>query len=1242
MTSSSVIFRPYRALGLISSDIPFVVKYKPHSKEYNVLVPVGERFNVYQLPNLRFVGISKFPFSLPFFEGDCLPADITSFTSDRSYVYASSGNVIYAFRGLRHIFFKLEGHTAPIRRILAFWDSYLASYDESGLFIVWNLKTRESVTQTSFPENAFEISSMCHPTGYGDKLLLGSSQGPLHLWKTLAKKPIYWFRGFDSSVTCLVQAPSFDVCAIGLGNGQIVLHNLRYDMTLITVGQDGGAITTIEFRSGKIFPRNSAGLGASEALRCAGIENLIEPNASIYLLAGSESGQLSMWELESGGTCRAVNQADEFHLARVIHLFCIPSGEAAGSLVSSGADNCVKVSFFDRPDSLPCTKHIRSGHFLPPNKIVFWTGGSAGGSLLVSGGPDSQLRIFSTYNERYDRSLGRAYSPSMPSAKRLTSVAQRLPYLLPGPSAIALSPGRANDWDSIAVAHTDRRQVSTWNFVKATRGRHWLDPKRFHGKGGEALRVHRYTTATCLCMTRCGHFVVIGYSSGDVVKFNIQSGLEYGEFGNDGKAHESGVIGVHVTNVNRVLITVGSAEVKFWYFSTGKLIDSLPLTSPPRFAKFHDESDALALALSTGEVVLINAVNRQIFRRFPNSVTHPCNDLALSSDGTMMVTTHRGDPLIKTWDVVDCKLVDCFRVRRPATSVAFSPADDLLATTHTACLGIYLWDNRATYQRLHLKPLPEDYTPPDTADFTELPTEGLSAKRDFVEGEEGDVEKMDVDEEKNEKDTCPPMYLSLDQLQDKMATLSGLPPSFFAAFLQLDAIKKRNAEAMKVTDEMGPPQLPFFLPAIETTTGMVWLDDEEEEKLVSEEPKKVVEADAGSRKHKKRRREMAVEELVLNLGSGVLNSLLGDGSLKDPLNNETLMEDCDASSALDDDASRKSSRTQLAAIKLLWTAEVAEHFLRHKRQIRLDLTLGRGRVHHDDVTEFGHVPQLCYQFGSLDTSPDDIVGPSDLIYRAKKADKSDEVMSRLRRLTPSALDAEVRLLAPSREELMEAFAAIDRGDGEHFPLSANPYARLSAFLRLLLNRYPPLCVLCGRIHYSQVFDIPKRLINQLASAHASSSSFRRSGFISERIDMVFCELKADIDSDLQADKGGDGGIGRFRRNLDFDLATACLESLLRYHGDLIARPPKAPATITTKHFNLDLDDDGDGGSFGLGDMVAAETGCYNDHLDADRPLELMEAVLEAKRVSHAVLDEQISRSIALVDFVRNATSTLQM
>ena len=91
---------------------------------------------------------------------------------------------------------------------------------------------------------------MCHPTGYGDKLLLGSSQGSLQLWKCLANKSLFWFKGFDSPVTCLVQAPAPDVCAIGLGNGAVVIHNLRYDTSLISVAQDGGPVTAIEFRSG--------------------------------------------------------------------------------------------------------------------------------------------------------------------------------------------------------------------------------------------------------------------------------------------------------------------------------------------------------------------------------------------------------------------------------------------------------------------------------------------------------------------------------------------------------------------------------------------------------------------------------------------------------------------------------------------------------------------------------------------------------------------------------------------------------------------------------------------------------------------------------------------------------------------------------------------------------------------------------------------------------------------------------
>ncbi len=99
--------------------------------------------------------------------------------------------------------------------------------------------------------------------------------------------------------------------------------------------------------------------------------------------------------------------------------------------------------------------------------------------------------------------------------------------------------------------------------------------------------------------------------------------------------------------------------------------------------------------------------------------------------------------------------------------------------------------------------------------------------------------------------------------------------------------------------------------------------------------------------------------------------------------------------------------------------------------------------------------------------------------------------------------------------------------------------------------------------------------------------------------------------------------------MDVDFATACLESLLRRHGDLIARPPR-PAKVAV---TLSEED------FGL--VVAKDAGGY-DNKDANRPFALVEALLAAKQAAHGDLFSQITRSIALIDFMRNATSTLQM
>ncbi|CAL8082676.1 unnamed protein product [Calicophoron daubneyi] len=106
------------------------------------------------------------------------------------------------------------------------------------------------VFEMQFQPKSFNISVVFCPLGYANKLLLGSLQGPLQLWNVKSQKHVYWFKGFGSAVTCIQQAPAFNVCAIGLDNGRVYLHNIRFDISLMTFSQDGGAVTAIDFRTG--------------------------------------------------------------------------------------------------------------------------------------------------------------------------------------------------------------------------------------------------------------------------------------------------------------------------------------------------------------------------------------------------------------------------------------------------------------------------------------------------------------------------------------------------------------------------------------------------------------------------------------------------------------------------------------------------------------------------------------------------------------------------------------------------------------------------------------------------------------------------------------------------------------------------------------------------------------------------------------------------------------------------------
>ncbi|KAK4468749.1 hypothetical protein MN116_007924 [Schistosoma mekongi] len=810
----SRIYRPYRVLGLYSSDIPFVLKYIPSSGTYYAVVPVGERFNVYKLPRLTFVGSS-----------DSVEAPIKSLASCGEVLVASSGKTIYIFRNSRYLIKRLELHTNDITHLCSLQNSLLVSVDEGGLTNIWNSKSWEIVSHVEFSTKAFCVTSVLCPLNYNNKILFGSFQGPLQLWNVKSRRLLYWFKGFNSSVTCLQQAPAVDVCAIGLANGRVIIHHLRYDLTLMNFTQDGGAITSIGFKSGLLGLQNTSNVDEK-----SNTTFLSDENNGVCLITGCETGFVNCWQLQEGGRSRSVGEARNLHLGSVITIYCIPGGDT-NPIVTSGTDNCIKVSYFDRPDGGLRTVYRRIGHSRPPNRILFWPGSSAGGALLLSAGKDGVLRIFSTLNEYMDKSLGCAYALGVPD-RRKASREQRSSWLLPEVVHMAACPARAEAWDSVVTIHKGKRQVTSWDFMKATRGQHWFDPLKFRGCGGEANRLYSKTFATCVYMTNCGNYVLIGYSSGDVFKFNMQSGLERGSYGLP-NAHCCSVVGLAVNNVNRVTITVGGDEIRFWSFHEHKLLGQLDLPSTSLLIRFHADSDILAIALSNALIILVDVVHRQVIRTFVNSELQVCVDMDISHDGRWLVSAHRGDPLIKTWDIIDSKLIDCFRVELPITSIALSKASEFLSTTHANCLGIYLWDNCATYKRLHLQPLPVDFIPLENQSPVLLPTKMLMTQNtgDATEfGLNTDIDEcIDNAHDLLSENSIKQVYISPEQLHGHLLTLSGIPSSYFETLVNLDLINERNRLAWKLSNNDTNTQsvntssknLPFFLPVVETNQGLV-------------------------------------------------------------------------------------------------------------------------------------------------------------------------------------------------------------------------------------------------------------------------------------------------------------------------------------------------------------------------------------------------------------------------------------
>jgi U3 small nucleolar RNA-associated protein 21 len=335
----------------------------------------------------------------------------------------------------------------------------------------------------------FKVACMLHPIGYLNKILFAGSsmkeRGQMQLWNIKSSKLVYSYEkaNLSSPVTILKQAPAIDVVAIGLQNGQIILHNLKYDETLVSFMQEWGPITSLAFRTGNslvfkrslfdfniIFSKLLILLRLYSIILFCFVFSFINKDGSPIMISGSCLGHMAIWNLEEK---RLIAQLREAHNAAIEGMQAL---QFEPLIVTSSSDNSLKVWIFDMSDGSCRMLRQRHGHSAPPTRLSFHGGGV--GESILSAGSDSCLFAFSTEHDSKNKSLGRALYNKVEASKANSSVIADK-YLMSPIVELSSNEVKQSDWDGIVCVHENHRTVTTWDYVRSTMGKHKIDHDRF-------------------------------------------------------------------------------------------------------------------------------------------------------------------------------------------------------------------------------------------------------------------------------------------------------------------------------------------------------------------------------------------------------------------------------------------------------------------------------------------------------------------------------------------------------------------------------------------------------------------------------------------------------------------------------------------------------------------------------------------------------------------------------------------
>ncbi|GIL66695.1 hypothetical protein Vafri_20180 [Volvox africanus] len=832
------LFKPFRALGYITDNVPFAVNRL--GKETFVTVSVGKAWQVYNCAKLTLSLV-----------GPQLSGDIRALACANNLTFAAVGCDIVECKRLHRSGVYRGGHAGHIRQLLLLGRLLLSLggvSEKDRRLVVWEIGKYDDPLRVIEFCDGFQPSCMCHPDTYLNKVLVGSEGGEMQLWNWRTGDMLYGFKGWGVPIRTLVCSPALDVVGVGLADGRAVLHNLKFDEEVVSFANAAGTGLAAEQLlgggAGTAAARGGVGGGACTALS-------FRTGAGLPLMAaGGGGGVVTVWHLEERRLHTVIRDA---HDGQLVSLHFFP-GEPV--LMSAAADNAIKHWVFDSADAMPRLLRFRAGHGAPPTLIRHY---GEGGLRLLSGGCDRSFRVFSVHQDQQSRELSQGHIARKAKRSRVRQEDLKLERVVDMDACEV----RERDWANVITAHEGNPAAYSWRLMTFSRGEHVLEPPVGELSGCPAAPV------TSVALSRCGNFGIVGSASGRLDRYNMQSGIHRGAFyrpaaeakagggpaaTQQGKgkrnAHNGAVVGCAVDGSNRRLVSVGfDGVLRVWDFRTQSLAAEVALGSPATRLALHPVSGLAAVALTDGSLRLYDIEVPRLVRRFRGH-SDRVTGLHISADSRWLLSSSM-DGTMSVWDIPAAQCLQVMKLGSPVTSLSLSPSLDLLATTHVNRRGIYLWSNQALFgdpaaithstsavsvtTRITLPTISDGRNTRGrcTTEEGDGAEDEVGADQEDEDGisseEDGDAEMRDVAAGARAAETAdgrdggtdvsrPKPYELRDPvsgaplpLAPELVTLSLLPRSHWDSLTRIEVIKARNKP---LQPPKKPKAAPFFLPSL--------------------------------------------------------------------------------------------------------------------------------------------------------------------------------------------------------------------------------------------------------------------------------------------------------------------------------------------------------------------------------------------------------------------------------------------